>query len=66
MPELRRPGVTLTASGGARMQGLPEWAEHHSLHRAAMKHAGNAVAVPMARELIRQLGDILGSRKPAI
>ena len=55
----------LTPREACRMQGLPEWAEHHSTHRQAMKHAGNGVAVPLARELVRQLGAILGSEQPA-
>jgi site-specific DNA-cytosine methylase len=44
------------------MQGMPEWAAHHPLPMHALKHAGNAVAVPVARELGRQLGQILGKR----
>jgi DNA (cytosine-5)-methyltransferase 1 len=52
----------LTPREACRMQGLPEWACHHPLHSHAMRHAGNAVAVPMARELGRQLGQILGKR----
>ena len=52
----------LTPREACRMQGLPEWAHHHPVHSHAMRHAGNAVAVPMARELFRQLGAILGNR----
>ena len=50
----------LTPREAARMQGMPEWANHHPLPSHALKHAGNAVAVPVARELGRQLGAILG------
>ena len=53
----------LTPREACRMQGLPEWAEHHPTHRQAMKHAGNAVAVPLARELVRRLGAILSLDK---
>jgi DNA (cytosine-5)-methyltransferase 1 len=52
----------LTPREASRMQGLPEWAEHDSNVRRALKHAGNAVAVPVARELGRQLEQILGKR----
>ena len=52
----------LTPREAARMQGMPEWAKHHPLPSHALKHAGNAVAVPLARELGRQLGQILGKR----
>lgn len=52
----------LTPREAARMQGLPEWAQLHPVAGHAMKHAGNAVAVPVARELGRQLGQILGKR----
>lgn len=55
----------LTPREACCMQGLPEWAEQHPTHRQAMKHAGNVVAVPLARELVRQRGAILGSEKPA-
>lgn len=50
---------TLTPREAARLQGLPEWAEVHPVLTHAMRHAGNAVAVPLARELVRQLGPIL-------
>ena len=50
----------LTPREAARMQGMPEWAAHHPTTSHALKHAGNAVAVPVARELGRQLGAILG------
>lgn len=52
----------LTPREANRMQGMPEWAAHHPLPTHALKHAGNAVAVPVARELGRQLGQILGKR----
>jgi site-specific DNA-cytosine methylase len=52
----------LTPREANRMQGMPEWAAHHPLPTHALKHAGNAVAVPVARELGRQLGAILGRR----
>jgi DNA (cytosine-5)-methyltransferase 1 len=52
----------LTPREASRMQGLPEWAEVHPVMTHAMKHAGNAVAVPVARELGRQLGQIFGKR----
>ena len=52
----------LTSREAARMQGMPEWAKHHPLPSHALKHAGNAVAVPLARELGRQLGAILAVR----
>lgn len=52
----------LTPREANRMQGMPEWAAHHPLTTHALKHAGNAVAVPVARELGRQLGQILGKR----
>lgn len=52
----------LTPREAGRMQGLPEWAGLHPVAAQAMKHAGNAVAVPVARELGRQLGQIFGKR----
>ena len=52
----------LTPREAYRMQGMPEWTKPHSNERQAMRHAGNAVAVPVARELIRSLGAILGAR----
>jgi DNA (cytosine-5)-methyltransferase 1 len=45
----------LTPREAARMQGMPEWAKQHPVHRHAMRHAGNAIAVPLARELGRAL-----------
>ena len=52
----------LTPREAYRMQGMPEWAIHHAITTHALKHAGNAVAVPVARELGRQLAAILGNR----
>lgn len=52
----------LTPREASRMQGMPEWAAHHPVKGHALKHAGNAVAVPVARELGRQLGAILSNR----
>lgn len=52
----------LTPREAARMQGLPEWAAHHPLATHALRHAGNALAVPLARELGRQLAAHLASR----
>lgn len=52
----------LTAREASRMQGMPEWAAHHSTASHALKHAGNAVAVPVARELGRRLAAILCNR----
>lgn len=49
----------LTPREACRMQGLPEWATHHVTKTHAYKHAGNAVAVPIARELARNLAAIL-------
>lgn len=51
----------LTPREAYRMQGMPEWAAHHPVTTHALKHAGNAVAVPVARELGRQLAAILGN-----
>ena len=45
----------------ARLQGLPEWATVHPTRSHAIKHAGNAVAVPLARALGRQLASCLAS-----
>lgn len=52
----------LTLREASRMQGMPEWASHHAMPTHALKHAGNAVAVPLARELGRQLGQIFDKR----
>jgi site-specific DNA-cytosine methylase len=37
------------------MQGMPEWAVQHGNRRRALRNAGNAIALPLARELGRQL-----------
>ena len=50
----------LTPREASRMQGLPEWAVHHSIKTHACKHAGNAVAIPLVRELVRPLATALG------
>ena len=49
----------LTPREACRMQGLPEWVSHHSNSNTALKHAGNAVAVPLIRELGRNLASVL-------
>ncbi len=49
----------LTPREACRMQGQPEWAAHHETHTHAMRHAGNAIATPLAREIGRQLASIL-------
>lgn len=46
---------TLTPREAGRMQGFPEWAFHHSVKTHAWRHAGNAVAIPLVRELARAL-----------
>jgi DNA (cytosine-5)-methyltransferase 1 len=52
-------GRALTPREACRMQGLPEWAIHHSIKTHACKHAGNAVAIPLVRELARNLASTL-------
>ena len=49
----------LTPREACRMQGLPEWFEHHASPSQALKQAGNAVAVPLIRELANQLTGLL-------
>lgn len=44
----------LTPREAARMQGMPEWSAQHENRRHALRHAGNAIALPLARELARQ------------
>jgi DNA (cytosine-5)-methyltransferase 1 len=51
----------LTPREAGRMQGLPEWAVHHTVKTQACKHAGNAVAIPLVRELVRPLATVLGT-----
>lgn len=53
----------LTPREAGRMQGLPEWAVHHSVKTHACKHAGNAVAIPLVRELVRPLAKTLGTSR---
>ena len=55
----------LTPREACRMQGIPEWAEHHTTHKRAMQHAGNAVAVPVARELGRSISAALSQLSSA-
>lgn len=57
--ELPGGARALTPREANRLQGMPEWAEVHPTHSHAMKQAGNAMAVPLARELVRQLTPIL-------
>ena len=54
----------LTPREACRMQGIPEWAEHHPTHKRAMQHAGNAVAVPVARELGRSIATAMRRKAP--
>ena len=49
----------LTPREALRMQGFPEWFEHHPVHGHAMKQAGNAVSVPLFRELARNLAHLI-------
>jgi DNA (cytosine-5)-methyltransferase 1 len=53
----------LTPREAGRMQGLPEWAVHHAVKTHACKHAGNAVAIPLVRELVRPLSRDLGTTR---
>lgn len=53
----------LTAREACRLQGLPEWSAHHHVRTHACKHAGNAVAIPLVRELGRMLGSSLSIKK---
>lgn len=45
----------LSAREAYRMQGMPEWVDHHANPREALKHAGNGVAVPLVREIARAI-----------
>jgi len=54
---------SLTPREAGRMQGLPEWAIQHSVKTHARKHAGNAVAIPLVRELVRPLTTVLGTTR---
>lgn len=55
----------LTPREAARMQGMPEWAKQHEVHRHAMRHAGNAIALPLAREVGRAVATLLHQRGAA-
>ena len=50
----------LSPREACRLQGQPEWASHHGTHTHAMRHSGNAIATPLARELGRKLTVIFG------
>lgn len=52
----------LTPREACRMQGLPEWFEHDSDTRRALKQAGNALAYPLFRALGTQLASVLKPR----
>jgi len=52
----------LTAREACRMQGLPEWFEHDQNLARAQQQAGNALALPLFRELGRQLASVLTTR----
>ena len=45
----------LSSREAFRMQGFPEWASPHPVESHALRHAGNAVAVPLARALAASL-----------
>lgn len=62
---MRGGARSLTAIEAGRMQGMPEWASRHAVAQLAMRHAGNAIAVPLARELGRRLGAIVESGRAA-
>ena len=49
----------LTSREACRMQGIPDWAQHHPNWKIAMGQAGNAVAVSVARELGRRISEAL-------
>ena len=46
----------LTPREALRMQGFPEWVSPHPTESHALRHAGNAVAVPLARAIAAGLG----------
>ena len=52
----------LTPREACRMQGLPEWFEHDTNTRRALKQAGNALAYPIFRALGKQLASVLNPR----
>ena len=49
----------LTPREACRMQGLPEWFEHDTNTRRALKQAGNALAYPLFQALGIQLASVL-------
>ena len=49
----------LSPREACRLQGQPEWAAHHHVHIHAMRHAGNAIATPLAREIGRNVESLL-------
>lgn len=49
----------LTPREACRMQGLPEWFEHDTNTRRALKQAGNALAYPLFQALGSQLASVL-------
>lgn len=49
----------LTPREACRMQGLPEWFEHDTNTRRALKQAGNALAYPLFQALGTQLASVL-------
>ena len=52
----------LTPREACRMQGLPEWFEHDTDTRRALKQAGNALAYPLFQALGTQLASVLTPR----
>lgn len=56
----------LTPREAGRMQGLPEWAVQHAAKTHACKHAGNAVAIPLVRELVRPLASTLAAYRASV
>lgn len=52
----------LTPREACRMQGLPEWFEHDTDTRRALKQAGNALAYPLFHALGSQLASVLNPR----
>lgn len=52
----------LTPREACRMQGLPEWFEHDTNTRRALKQAGNALAYPLFQAIGTQLASVLKPR----
>jgi site-specific DNA-cytosine methylase len=50
---------TLSSREAMRLQGAPEWLEHHAQPRKALQHASRSIAVPVAREVGRNLAELL-------